>query len=70
MAENYIRKADCKPAFRLSWLPAAIRASINEEVVHGIPSLRRLQEGDIISMMGNHQGYYSDAAMIFLEKWN
>ncbi|NLM52690.1 MAG: type I methionyl aminopeptidase [Firmicutes bacterium] len=68
MAENYIRKADCKPAFLgYHGFPATICASINEEVVHGIPSLRRLQEGDIISIdVGAiYQGYYSDAAMTF-----
>lgn len=68
MAEKYIRRANCKPAFLgYHGYPATICASINEEVVHGIPSLRKLQEGDIVSIdVGAvYQGYYSDAAMTF-----
>lgn len=44
--------------------PAHICTSINEEVVHGIPSERRLAEGDILSVdVGvKYQGYYTDAA--------
>ncbi len=47
--------------------PASICASINEEVVHGIPGLRRLREGDIISIdVGVRlKGYYGDAAATF-----
>ena len=48
--------------------PAAVCASINEEVVHGIPSAERiLQEGDIISIdIGStHKGYVSDAARTY-----
>ncbi|NLP37154.1 MAG: type I methionyl aminopeptidase [Firmicutes bacterium] len=68
MAESYIRKANCKPAFLgYHGFPATICTSVNEEVVHGIPSLRKLQEGDIISIdVGAvYQGYYGDAAMTF-----
>ena len=44
--------------------PAHICSSINEEVVHGIPSRRKLKEGDIVSVdIGvNYKGYYSDCA--------
>ncbi len=45
--------------------PAVICASVNDEVVHGIPDKRSLSEGDIVSIdMGIlHDGYYSDAAI-------
>jgi len=44
--------------------PANICASVNEEVVHGIPSERKLKEGDIVSVdIGvKYKGYYTDAA--------
>lgn len=68
IAEKQIRKAKCQPAF-LGYqnFPASICASVNEEVVHGIPSLRRLEEGDIVSIdVGAvYQGYYGDAAATF-----
>ncbi|HAA37482.1 MAG TPA: type I methionyl aminopeptidase, partial [Firmicutes bacterium] len=68
IAERLIRKAKCQPAFLgYRGFPASICTSINEEVVHGIPSLRKLQAGDIISIdVGAvYQGYYGDAAMTF-----
>lgn len=68
IAERYIKKANCQPAFKgYHGFPASICASVNEEVVHGIPSLRRLQDGDIISIDVGvvYQGYYGDAAVTF-----
>ncbi|MCW3491104.1 type I methionyl aminopeptidase [Dethiobacter alkaliphilus] len=68
IAERHIRRANCTPAFKgYHGFPASICASVNEEVVHGIPSLRRLQDGDIISIdVGTvYQGYYGDAAATF-----
>ncbi|MDW7651533.1 MAG: type I methionyl aminopeptidase [Bacillota bacterium] len=68
IAERYIHKAKCIPAFKgYHGFPGTICASVNEEVVHGIPSLRRLQEGDLISIdVGAvYQGYYGDAAATF-----
>lgn len=52
IAENYITKAQAIPAFKgYNGFPASICASINEEVVHGIPSrLRQVITGDIISI--------------------
>jgi len=52
MAETLIREADAVPSFKgYSGYPATINASINEEVVHGIPSPeRRLEEGDVFSI--------------------
>lgn len=57
-----------KPAFLgYRGYPASICASVNEQVVHGIPSGRKLREGDIISVdLGvDYKGYYGDAAMTF-----
>jgi len=64
--ESLIRKLGARPAFKgYRGFPATICASINEEVVHGIPAAhRRLKEGDIIGLdLGAIvDGYYSDAA--------
>jgi methionyl aminopeptidase len=65
--EALIRDRKGKPAFKgYRGFPATICASINEEVVHGIPaSKRRLREGDIIGLdLGAIvEGYYADAAV-------
>jgi methionyl aminopeptidase len=68
LAERHIRRQGGVPAFKgYRGFPASICASVNEEVVHGIPGLRRLKEGDIISIdVGvNYRGYYGDAAATF-----
>ncbi len=68
VAESRIRKYGAEPAFLgYNNFPASICASVNNEVVHGIPSLRRLKEGDIISIdVGVYRkGYYGDAAATF-----
>jgi methionyl aminopeptidase len=68
MAQRYIRESNAEPAFLgYCGYPASICASINEEVVHGIPSNRRLKEGDIISIdVGAfYKGYCGDAAVTF-----
>ncbi|WP_026477633.1 type I methionyl aminopeptidase [Alkaliphilus transvaalensis] len=65
MAEAHIRKRGALPAFKgYGGFPASICTSINHEVVHGIPGLKVLEDGDIISIdIGAlHQGYYGDAA--------
>ncbi|AEG58616.1 type I methionyl aminopeptidase [Desulforamulus ruminis] len=50
-AEDYILKKGAKPAFKgYGGFPATLCTSINEEVVHGIPGLRKLENGDIISI--------------------
>jgi methionine aminopeptidase type I len=68
VAEKTIRKHGAEPAF-LGYhnFPASICASVNDEVVHGIPGLRKLDEGDIISIdVGTRlKGYYGDAAATF-----
>ncbi len=68
IAEKEIRRHKAEPAF-LGYhnFPASICTSVNEQVVHGIPGLRRLEEGDIISIdVGVRlKGYYGDAAATF-----
>lgn len=68
IAEKLIRSYKAEPAF-LGYhnFPASICASVNNEVVHGIPGLRRLQEGDIISIDVGVllKGYHGDAAATF-----
>ncbi|MFH1856803.1 MAG: type I methionyl aminopeptidase [Candidatus Omnitrophota bacterium] len=65
-AESFIIKKGARPAFKgYRGFPAAICASINEEIVHGIPSNRKLRSGDLISIdLGvEKEGFYADAAM-------
>ncbi len=65
-AEELIRAKNCIPSFlNYNGYPASVCTSVNEEVVHGIPSTNRiLMEGDIISLDAGviYQGYQSDAA--------
>ncbi|NMA51895.1 MAG: type I methionyl aminopeptidase, partial [Peptococcaceae bacterium] len=66
LAEDFILKAGGTPAFKgLYGFPCSICASINEEVVHGIPSLRKLENGDIISIDVGAEinGYFGDSAV-------
>lgn len=66
MAEERIRRAGAVPAFKgYHGYPATICASVNDEVVHGIPSARALVEGDVISIdMGARlDGFFGDAAV-------
>ena len=66
LAESRVRAAQAEPAFKgYHGYPATICASVNEEVVHGIPSRRELVEGDIIALdLGVVlDGYYGDAAV-------
>ncbi|HKQ08738.1 MAG TPA: type I methionyl aminopeptidase [Blastocatellia bacterium] len=65
-AERLIRAAGAVPTFKgYHGYPASICASINDEVVHGIPSKRKLREGDIIGIDcgATLQGYVGDAAV-------
>ena len=65
-AESLIHKMGCIPSFKgYEGFPASVCISINDEVVHGIPSRDRiLQEGDILSIDGGviYKGFHSDAA--------
>ncbi len=71
IAEEYILSNDGIPAFKgykqvgTIDFPGTICASINEEVVHGIPSNRKLENGDIISIDVGvlKNGFYGDAAL-------
>ena len=68
LAEEFIRSKGATPSFKgLNDFPASICTSINEEVVHGIPSKRRLRNGDIISIdIGAcYHGYHGDSAWTF-----
>ncbi|MBI4886911.1 MAG: type I methionyl aminopeptidase [Acidobacteria bacterium] len=65
-AEALVRQAGAEPAFKgYHGYPATVCASINEQVVHGIPSARRLVEGDVLSLdMGAKlDGFYGDCAV-------
>jgi methionyl aminopeptidase len=65
VVERYIREAGGKPAFKgYRGFPAAACISVNEQVVHGIPGGRALQEGDIVGVDIGVQagGFYADAA--------
>jgi methionyl aminopeptidase len=66
LADKYIAKQGASPAFKgYHGYPACICASINEEVVHGIPGLRKLKDGDIISIDVGVEinGYFGDSAL-------
>lgn len=72
VAEEFIRSQGAEPAFKGyrmggNTFPASICTSIDDVVVHGIPSDRRLIEGEIISIdVGTHKnGYYGDGARTF-----
>lgn len=63
--EAMIREAGCVPSFKgYNGFPAASCISVNDEVVHGIPSARRLQEGDIVGIDVGliREGYHADSA--------
>ncbi|MCJ7482313.1 MAG: type I methionyl aminopeptidase [Thermodesulfovibrionales bacterium] len=67
-ADEYIRSNNAMPAFKgYRGYPASICTSINNEVIHGIPSNRVLEEGDIIGIdLGVYKdGFYGDAACTF-----
>lgn len=66
LGEEMIRSFGCVPSFLgYGGFPASICVSVNEEVVHGIPSKKRiLRDGDIVSLDAGviYKGYQSDAA--------
>ena len=66
LGEEIIRSYGCVPSFKnYRGYPASICISVNNEVVHGIPSKKRiLGEGDIVSLDAGviYKGYHSDAA--------
>ena len=68
LAYDYIISRDAYPSFKnYNGYPGSICASVNEEVVHGIPGNRKLKEGDIISIdIGAcYKGYHGDSAWTY-----
>lgn len=68
VAEAYIRKAGARSSFKgYRGFPASICVSIDEEVVHGIPGERVIEEGQVVSVDAGAiwQGYHGDAARTF-----
>ncbi|MFD3449248.1 type I methionyl aminopeptidase [Microbacteriaceae bacterium 4G12] len=68
IAETVIRKYGATPSFKgYNGFPGSICASVNEELVHGIPGKRKLQEGDIISIDigAKYNGYHGDSAWTY-----
>jgi methionyl aminopeptidase len=66
LAEKWIRDGGGQPAFKgYHGYPATICASVNEQVIHGIPSARTLVEGDILSIDVGAviDGFYGDSAV-------
>src|SRR6266436_5376887 len=67
VAEEYIRERGATPSFLgYRGFPASICTSLNEEVVHGIPSAKRvLREGDLLSLDVGAiwEGYHGDSAV-------
>ena len=66
LGEEVIRSYGCIPSFlNYNGYPASICVSVNDEVVHGIPTDKRiLKDGDIVSLDAGliYKGYHSDAA--------
>lgn len=68
LAEDFILARGARPAFKgLYGFPASICTSVNEQVVHGIPGLRELLNGDIVSIDVGVEinGYFGDGAATF-----
>ena len=69
LGEEVIRSYGCEPSFlNYQGYPASICVSVNEEVVHGIPSKDRiLKDGDIVSLDAGviYKGYHSDSARTY-----
>jgi methionyl aminopeptidase len=68
LAEDYIKSCAAIPTFKgYHGFPGNICASVNEQVVHGIPSVKKLKNGDTVSIdIGAViNGYHGDAALTF-----
>lgn len=68
IAEEYIRSQGATPSFKgYNGFPGSICASVNDELVHGIPGPRKLAEGDIISIDigARYKGYHGDSAWTY-----
>lgn len=68
LAEKYIRSRGATPSCKgYEGYPATICASVNEEVVHGIPGKRKLMNGDIVTLdiCACYKGYHGDSAWTY-----
>lgn len=68
IADKYIRSQGALPSFKdYNGFPYSICASVNEELVHGFPSKRKLNEGDIISLDigAQYRGFHGDSAWTY-----
>jgi len=66
LGEEFILKQGAKPSFKgLYGFPASVCTSVNEVVIHGVPTDYKLKEGDILGLdIGTYlDGYYGDAAI-------
>jgi len=66
LGEEFLRKLGAEPSFKgLYGFPAAVCTSVNEVIIHGIPTDYKVQEGDILGLdIGTKlEGYYGDAAI-------
>ena len=69
IAHKFILSHDCEPSFlNYEGFPASICVSVNDEVVHGIPSNRKIKLGDVVSIdIGvEYKGYHSDSANTYI----
>jgi len=66
LGEEFLRKLGAEPSFKgLYGFPAAVCTSVNEVIIHGVPTDYKVQEGDILGLdIGTKMdGYYGDAAI-------
>ena len=66
LAEKLATQHQAKPSFRdYNGFPAGLCVSVNEELVHGLPSSREIKEGDIVGLDFGllYQGFYTDMAV-------
>ncbi|MDN4069219.1 type I methionyl aminopeptidase [Paenibacillus vini] len=68
IADKFIRSQNAVPSFKgYNGFPYSICASVNEELVHGFPGKRKLNEGDIITLDigAEYRGYHGDSAWTY-----
>lgn len=68
LADKYIRSQGAVPSFKdYNGFPYSICASVNEELVHGFPGKRKLNEGDIITLDigAEYRGFHGDSAWTY-----
>ncbi|GIO69477.1 methionine aminopeptidase [Paenibacillus cookii] len=68
IADHYIRSQKALPSFKgYNGFPASICASVNDQLVHGFPGKRKLNEGDIVTLDigAQYRGYHGDSAWTY-----